>query len=112
MELQDTTAFEPVTPPTEKDREQALAWLGDAVLGLWARQRILKLRGTIHTQDFLNLTSNQFLLSLGRPTKVEAEIGLVYEQDGLETACRYIEQRLLPVYERQEAKRRRAQPRG
>ena len=53
------------------------------------------------------LTANSFLQSLGRPTRVEAEFGLVYQQQGLAAAFAYIEARLLPTYQRQEARRRR-----
>lgn len=100
--------FQPLQPPTDPEQEQALAWLGDAVLALWARERILRETGGIQTETFLRLTSNAFLLSVGRPTKVEAEFGQIYQKQGLSAAFAYIEARLLPVYQRQEAKRRKA----
>lgn len=97
----------PVVPPADLRAEQELAWLGDAVLALWARERILRERGRIETEAFLHLTANEFLAGIGRPTRVEAEIGVVYQREGLAAACAYIEARLLPVFLRQEAKRRR-----
>ncbi len=96
-----------VQPPLEPAPEQALAWIGDAVLALWAREHILRTLGHLDTPTFLRLTSNAFLQSFGRPTRVEAEFGLVYQQQGLAAAFAYIEARLLPIFERQEAKRRR-----
>lgn len=53
------------------------------------------------------MTSNQFLAGFGEPSEVEAELGRVYEQGGLESAFRWIEERLLPLFERQEQNRRR-----
>lgn len=94
----------PVTP-TDPKEEQALAWVGDAVLALWARERVLREKKGIHTELFLKLSSNHFLQSIGRPTKVEAEFGVVYQQEGLAAAFRYIEARVLPVFQRQEARR-------
>ena len=96
-----------VTPPTDPAAEQTLAWTGDAVLALWAREYILRTVGRLDTEIFLNLTANSFLQSLGRPTRVEAEFGLVYQQQGLVAAFAYIEARLLPTFHRQEANRRR-----
>lgn len=100
-------AFVPVVPPSDVRLEQELAWLGDAVLALWARERILRERRRIDTEAFLRFTANEYLSGLGRPTRVEAEIGLVYQREGLAAASIYIEARLLPVFLRQEAKRRR-----
>lgn len=102
-----TPAFTPVKPPTDPRIEQELAWIGDAVLGLWAREKILREQGEIRPTAFRHLTSNAFLQALGRPTRVEAEIGLVYQQNGLAAACAYLDARLLPIYEKQESNRRR-----
>lgn len=96
-----------VSPPTDPTAEQHLAWIGDAVLALWAREHILRTGGQIETEKFRQLTSNAFLQSLGRPTRVEAEFGLVYQREGLAAAFAYIEARVLPVHLRQIAKRRR-----
>jgi hypothetical protein len=87
--------------------QQHLAWLGDAVLALWAREHILREFGRLDSEIFLRLTSNSFLQSFGPPTRVEAEFGLVYQRQGLAAAFAYIEARLLPTFARQQAKRRR-----
>lgn len=97
----------PVVTPTDPALEQELAWVGDAVLALWARERVLRERGRLDTPEFLKLTSNEFLQSLGRPTRVEAEFGVVYRRDGLAAAFAYIEARVVPMHRRQEANRRR-----
>jgi dsRNA-specific ribonuclease len=83
------------------------AWIGDAVLALYARLKILRDDGRVDGEKCTRLTSNQFLGTFGEPTKVEAEIGRVYERDGLEAAFQWIEARLLPLFERQEANRAR-----
>jgi len=101
------SAFIPVVPPTDPAAEQALAWLGDAVLALFAREHVLKRIGFINTQAFHDLTCNAFLTGIGRPTRVEAEIGLVYQRDGLAAAFAYIEARVLPLWRAQEARRAR-----
>src|SRR5690349_3899697 len=81
------------------------AWIGDAVLTLWARLKILKDDGRLDGEKCTRMTSNQFLSALGDPTKVEAEIGTVYLQHGVEAAFDYIERNLLPLFERQEHNR-------
>lgn len=81
------------------------AWIGDAVLSLYARLKILREDGRVDGEKCKRLTSNQFLGSLGEPTKVEAEVGRVYARDGLEAAFQWIDQHLLPLFERQEANR-------
>jgi hypothetical protein len=99
--------FTPVVPPTDPTAERELAWVGDAVLGLFAREHVLKRIGNIDTQAFLDLTSNAFLTGIGRPTRVEAEIGLVYRREGLAAAFAYIEARVVPLWRAQEARRSR-----
>lgn len=99
--------FTPVSPPVDPVAERTLAWTGDAVLSLWARQYIIRTLGELDSETFTRLTANSFLQSIGRPTRVEAEFGLVYNEKGLAAAFDYIEARLLPVYRRQEANRRR-----
>ena len=83
------------------------AWVGDAVLSLYARRRILQEQGMVDAERFKRMTSNQFLAGLGEPSEVEAEIGRVYAAEGLEAAFRFIETRLMPLFERQELKRLR-----
>jgi len=99
--------FKSVTPPSDPKAEQELAWIGDAVLALFARQHVLTRLGRIDTPAFLDLTSNGFLSSLARPTRIEAEIGVVYNRDGLAAAFAYIEARLLPIWRTQQARRTR-----
>ncbi len=81
------------------------AWIGDAVLALYARQWLLQQTtltdSPVRTELFRHLTSNQFLSGLGRPTLIEARIGVVYEEQGLEAAFRYIEDQLLPLFLKQ-----------
>jgi dsRNA-specific ribonuclease len=91
------------------DRAQILkeAWIGDAVLSLYVREKILQEDGRLDGEKAARMTSNQFLAGFGEPSEVEAELGRVYEQGGLESAFRWIEERLLPLFERQEQNRRR-----
>jgi hypothetical protein len=79
--------------------------MGDAVLCLYARRRILAEDGKIDAPKAERMTSNQFLTVFGEPSEVEAELGRVYERDGLEAAFGWIESRLMVVFGRQEAKR-------
>ncbi len=93
----------------KSNRSQVLkeAWLGDAVLCLYARQKILREDAKIDATKFERMTSNQFLTAFGEPSEVEAELGRVYERAGLAAAFEWIESRLMRVYSRQEAKRNR-----
>ena len=81
------------------------AWIGDAVLTLYARLRILREDESIDGAKATRMTSNQFLGSFGEPTEVEAEIGRVYATGGLEAAFSWIQTRLMPIHEKQEATR-------
>ena len=83
------------------------AWIGDAVLSLYARRRILRGDGALDQEKFTRMTSNQFLAVIGEPSEVEAEIGRIYESAGLEAAFQWIEERLIPVFEKQEENRRK-----
>ena len=103
----DALAFTPALTPADPRAEQELAWIGDAILALWARERILRELGRLDTGAFLRLTANEHLAGIARPTQVEAEIGIIYRRDGLVAAFSYIEARLLPMFKRQEANRRR-----
>ena len=85
--------------------EQELAWVGDAVLGLFARKWILEKEKKMDAKMFTRMTSNIFLNSLGNPTKVEAKIGLIFNNEGLEEAFSHIEKSLLPLFMKQEKKR-------
>jgi dsRNA-specific ribonuclease len=90
-----------------RQKELTEAWIGDAVLSLYARRRILREQGVVDSPTLERMTSNQFLTALGEPSSVEAEIGRVYEAEGLEAAFNWIEQRLIPVYLKQQEKRER-----
>lgn len=107
VSLEVSTPLKIENPPSDPRVEQELAWLGDAVLALWARERVLRELGRLDTTAFLSLTSNLFLQSLGRPTRVEAEFGQVYRRDGLAAAFAYLDARIGPVYARQTANRKR-----
>ena len=85
--------------------EQELAWIGDAVLGLFARSWILEKEQKMDAKMFTRMTSNIFLNGFGNPTKVEAEIGLIFNNEGLEKAFNHIEESLLPLFLKQEKKR-------
>lgn len=90
-------------------REEILkqAWIGDAVLALYVRRRILREDGRIDGPKAERMTSNQFLSVIADASETEAEIGRLYEEQGLEAAFGWIERTLMPVFEKQEAKRSR-----
>jgi len=80
------------------------AWIGDAVLSLYLRQLLLESQvvpASVRTEVFKYFSSNAFLNSFGRPTAMEAEIGSIYLEDGLESAFQFIELKYLPVMKRQ-----------
>ncbi len=81
------------------------AWIGDAVLCLYCRQRILDRDKVLDGEKFTRMTSNQFLTAFGDPSEVEAEIGRVYSDEGLEAAFTFIEAKLMPRFDKREAKR-------
>jgi len=81
-------------------REREEAWLGDAALSLVVREWILEREGCLEAGLFAELTSNRFLSRLGQPTAVEAEIGRVYREGGLEAARAWIGGRLVPHFEK------------
>jgi dsRNA-specific ribonuclease len=87
------------------------AWVGDAVLGLFAREWILRAGKGMDAEKFVRMTSNQFLGNLGNPTEVEARIGRCYQQSGLAAAFEMVERELLPAFLKQEGNRAR-KPRG
>lgn len=85
--------------------ERESAWIGDAVLALFARSWVLRERGTMDGEWFTRLTSNGFLSSFGAPTSVEAQIGRLYREQGLEAAFAWMDRELIPVFRRQMVKR-------
>jgi len=93
-----------------EEEKRTKAWIGDAVLALFAREWILKQTDISVKQRadvFIQMTSNQFLASLGEPTAMEAEIGVVYESEGLQAAFDFIEGKFLPVFIKQQDKRKK-----
>jgi dsRNA-specific ribonuclease len=53
------------------------------------------------------MTSNQFLSTIKEPSGLEAEIGKVYQDSGLDAAFAFIDESVLPAFERQERNRRK-----
>ena len=98
--------MKPARKDDERRREQELAWIGDTILDLYARLWILRERGSVCGETQRRMTSNQFLACLGNPTAVEAKIGELYRDGGSEVAFAWIETELLPIFEKQERKRR------
>lgn len=96
--------------PTNPAHVQERSWIGDAVLALLAREWIL-LKGELpfaeRSELYRNLTSNQFLNSLGAPAKVEADLGTAYIQGGIEAARSHFEEHFVPLFLKQERNRRR-----
>ena len=93
----------------EEQLKREKAWVGDAVLALFAREWILRQADIPVLQRatfFKDMTSNHFLASVGQPTQMEADIGEHYEQHGLASAFAYIEERFMPVFEKQRRNRR------
>ncbi|MBK1883137.1 hypothetical protein JIN85_11965 [Luteolibacter pohnpeiensis] len=85
------------------DRENA--WIGDAVLALFAREFVLRERKTMDGEWFTRLTSNEFLSAFGNPTRVEASIGKLYQSGGIEAAFAWMNAELVPLFRKQIAKR-------
>jgi dsRNA-specific ribonuclease len=85
--------------------ERESAWVGDAVLALFAREFVLKERGSMDGEWFTRLTSNDFLSAFGNPTRVEASIGKLYKEQGLAAAFAWIEAETLPLFRKQMANR-------
>ena len=87
-----------------KNEKQTKAWIGDAVLALYAREWILEqsdIPAEKRAETFIQMTSNQFLSSLGEPTAMEAEIGVVYESQGLQNAFNHIKMKFIPIFRKQ-----------
>lgn len=78
-----------------------LAWIGDAVLALYAREWLLQQpRHPLFTrqEQFVKFTSNSFLQAVGEPTWAEAQIGIAYRNGGLEAGYDYIDTNLKPLF--------------
>ena len=91
--------------PVQREREEA--WIGDAVLALFARRWILEKTGKMDAVRFTAMTANSFLATIGQPTAVEARIGRCYQEKGLEAAFAHIEAEILPRFLALKAIRRR-----
>lgn len=94
----------------KKCNQRSQAWIGDAVLALYAREWILtqkQLTPAERSEMFKRMTSNRFLATIGEPTAMEAEIGSVYHADGLSAAFAFIESKFLAQFLQQEKKRTR-----
>jgi hypothetical protein len=68
---------------------------------LFARRWVLREKGTMDGETFVRFTSNGFLSAFGNPTSVEAQIGRVFTESGLEAAFGWIESELLPTFVKQ-----------
>lgn len=86
-------------------REREAAWIGDAVLALFARQFVLQERGLMDGESFTRLTSNDFLSAFGNPTRVEAAIGKLYLEGGLEAAFAWMHAELVPLFRKQSTRK-------
>ena len=87
-------------------KEREAAWVGDAVLALFARQYVLRERNAMDGEWFTRLTSNDFLSAFGNPTRVEASIGKLYLSEGLDAAFAWMDAELIPLFRRQMASKR------
>ncbi|HEX5791121.1 MAG TPA: hypothetical protein VFY13_08195 [Luteolibacter sp.] len=95
-----------VSSKEQQVREQReMAWIGDAVLALFARQFVLRERQVMDGEWFTRLTSNDFLSAFGNPTQVEASIGKLYLEGGLDAAFAWMDAELVPLFRRQMNKR-------
>lgn len=88
----------------EIKQERESAWVGDAVLALFAREWVLRERNNMDGEWFTRLTSNDFLSAFGNPTRVEASIGKVYREQGLAAAFNFIETEMVPLFRKRIAK--------
>ncbi len=91
--------------PVRREREEA--WIGDAVLALFARRWILENDGSMDSEVFAAMTSNQFLSTVGQPTAIEAKIGRMFIKGGLEPADKLITEELMPLFLKQRRNRSR-----
>lgn len=91
-----------------KDMKESIlrdaAWIGDAVLSLYLRQLLITNEigpAAVRAELFKHFSSNQFLNTFGRPTAMEAEIGTVYNEEGLAAAFEFIEDKYLDLIRKQ-----------
>ena len=96
--------------PTKITAEEQLrqdAWIGDAILELYVRQWVLRTEGRVDAEMKRRFTCNQFLTCFGNPTRVEARIGILHQQQGMDAAFDFIRTELEPLFLKQEAKAQR-----
>jgi hypothetical protein len=86
-------------------QEREDAWIGDAVLGLYARRWILDRLGRMDAEMFTAMTSNHFLSTICNPTTLESRIGKRYNESGLEAAFAFIESEIIPRFIQQNRRR-------
>jgi hypothetical protein len=84
--------------PSETPEDRELAWLGDAALALVAREWILETKGGLDGDVHRLITSNKFLRAFGHPTKVEAELGALFKEGGLEAVRGRFVAKFLPKF--------------
>ena len=92
----------------DKNKKRKQAWIGDAVLALFAREWILSepsITVANRAATFVQMTSNQFLSAIGEPTAMEAEIGQIYQKEGLHAAFELINKKFIPVFKKQQKNR-------
>jgi len=89
--------------------EREEAWIGDAVLALYVREWIIREHGKMDGEMFVRFTSNDFLRCQGNPTSVEAEIGRIYTESGLQAGFDWIETHLYPKFLEKERQYQRVQ---
>lgn len=92
----------------ELTRLHEQAWVGDAVLALWAREWILREDARRDGEKMVRMTNNRFLAAFGNPTAEEAEIGKIYQSHGLQAAFDYCSSRFLNRFRQEENNRRYA----
>ena len=83
------------------EEKRNFAWVGDAILALFARRWILEqtnISSKERAKVFQAMTSNEFLSHFGEPTRIECEIGILFENEGLANANHFIETQLLPNF--------------
>lgn len=100
----------PALSPDQDPVCRAKAWVGDAVLALYVREWILSFKGEIDGALFVEFTSNNFLRLTGNATGVEAQIGVVYKEQGLAAANAWIDEHLRPKMEERLHRLRSAHP--
>jgi hypothetical protein len=84
--------------PSETPEDRELAWIGDAALALVAREWILENRGGLDGEMHRLITSNRFLRAFGHPTKVEAELGVLFQEEGLDAVRERFRTKFLPKF--------------